>query len=324
LTVTVIIAAFNVEACITRAIGSLRQQTSLPLEVIVVDDASVDGTRNVVRRLQKEWPAIRLIESQENGGPSRARNRAIDAAIGDWISVLDADDFFKPRRLEVLERLGNEACADIIADNQVLFDDAAGTEGRKGFNVDWSLREISPTEFLKNSIPEATEFNYGILKPLIRRTFLSRTGLRYDENIRYGEDVQFYAELLFHGGSMWLSSDAMYVYSTRVGEASGELNRHSQSNPRFDLLAGANELLIGRYSQVLNEEMRRIMRRRGARLREIHLANLARIDRKAGRLIRYSLSVLLHPGLLRLLLLRTGRRALALAHRSVVGGGPDA
>jgi len=315
LSVSVIIAAFNAEACIARAIESLRQQASPPLEVIVADDASTDSTRDVVRRLQKAWPAIKMIELEDNGGPSRARNRAIEAAVGDWIAILDADDFYKPPRLERLEKLGEATGADIIADNLVLFDDAADAEGRLGFRVEWSIREISLVEFLANAIPEATEFNYGILKPLIRRGFLTKSGLRYDEQIRYGEDVQLYAEMLFNKASMWLSSEAMYVYSTRVGEISGVDNKHSRSAPRFDLIAEANELLLRKYDSRCDAAIRQVIKRRGARLRAVHLANIARTHRKSGNLAKYALSVLLHPGLLQLLLLRTGKRAQAMARR---------
>jgi succinoglycan biosynthesis protein ExoO len=317
LSVSVIIAAFNAEACIARAIASLREQTTPPFEVIVADDASTDGTRDVVRRLQRVWPAIRMIELEENGGPSRARNCAIDAAVGDWVAILDADDFFKPHRLQVLEKLGEETGADIIADNLILFDDAAGVEGRHGFYVDWTTRNVSLFEFLANTVPEAADFNYGILKPMIRRRFLDETRLRYDEQIRYGEDVLFYAETLFNKASMWLSSQAMYVYSTRVGEISKTNNIHSKSAPRFDLLAEANESLLDRYADRSDASIREVMRRRTAGLRAIHLANVARAYRKSGNLARYVLTVLLHPGLLQLLLLRTWKRTLALARRGL-------
>jgi len=313
LSVSVVIAAFNVEGAIERAISSLRDQTAPPIEVIVVDDASTDGTRDVVRRMQTSWPAIRLVELPDNRGPSGARNVGIETASGDWVAILDADDCFKPDRLEILTRLGEEKNADFVADNLITFDEAAGVEGGAAFEVEWQLKCISPFDVIDTSIPEAREFSYGLLKPLLRRTYLNRTGLRYDEATRYGEDVQFYAELLFNGARAWVSSQPLYVYTTRVGEISKKSNKFSRSMPRFDLMAEVNDRFSEKYPDQIDARFRRSLQKRSVRLREIHQANVARVHRKAGHFWKYTKCVLTHPGLLRLLLMRTGRRALALA-----------
>lgn len=93
---SVIIPAYNCAEFVGRAIRSALEQTLPPLEILVVDDGSKDDTARVV----SEFPApVRLIR-QANGGPSAARNRAAREARGDWLAFLDADDLWRPEKLE--------------------------------------------------------------------------------------------------------------------------------------------------------------------------------------------------------------------------------
>ncbi len=77
MSVSVIIPAYNAEATIERAVATVLNQTSAPLEVIVVDDASTDGTRDVLRRMIEADPRVKLLENPVNRGPSGSRNRGL-------------------------------------------------------------------------------------------------------------------------------------------------------------------------------------------------------------------------------------------------------
>lgn len=85
-----IVAAFNVESYIEKAVTSALNQAGVDVEVIVVNDASDDATAEVVRALGDD--RVTLLENETNLGPSGARNRVLDAASGEWIAILDADD----------------------------------------------------------------------------------------------------------------------------------------------------------------------------------------------------------------------------------------
>lgn len=95
--VSAVIPAFNAELWVSEAVRSVLDQTYRPLEVIVVDDGSADGTGDVVRAF---GGAVRYIR-QANGGVSRARNHGAAEARGEFIAFLDADDSWLPRKLEV-------------------------------------------------------------------------------------------------------------------------------------------------------------------------------------------------------------------------------
>jgi glycosyltransferase involved in cell wall biosynthesis len=95
-TVSAVIPAFNAERWIAGAIESVLGQTFRDLECIVVDDGSTDGTSSIVRSY---GPPVILLE-QPNAGVSAARNAGIIAARGQFIAFLDADDVWRPEKIE--------------------------------------------------------------------------------------------------------------------------------------------------------------------------------------------------------------------------------
>ncbi len=93
--VSVIVPTHDRHDLLHRALDSIGAQTQAPLEVIVVDDGSKDGTAAMLRR---EYPDVVLIE-QAHRGVSGARNRGIEGSRGDWIAFLDSDDEWLPQKL---------------------------------------------------------------------------------------------------------------------------------------------------------------------------------------------------------------------------------
>jgi glycosyltransferase involved in cell wall biosynthesis len=95
-TVSVVIPVYNGERFVADAIRSVLNQSYPPLECIVVDDGSTDGTSNVVSRFQVP---VRYV-AKSNGGVSSARNVGIELAKGDLVAFLDADDLWEREKLE--------------------------------------------------------------------------------------------------------------------------------------------------------------------------------------------------------------------------------
>ena len=100
--VSVIIPCFGCVDTIERAIQSVMQQSALPAEVLLIDDASEDGTLELLHELaQRQRSMFRVISMPVNVGPGVARNAGWDAASQPWIAFLDADDAWHPRKLEI-------------------------------------------------------------------------------------------------------------------------------------------------------------------------------------------------------------------------------
>lgn len=98
--ISVLMPAYNAERYIEAAIRSLEEQTVEKWELIVVDDCSTDGTAQLLRRLAAEDPRIRPIFSAENRGAAASRNLALEQCRGSYVALLDADDLWRPRKLE--------------------------------------------------------------------------------------------------------------------------------------------------------------------------------------------------------------------------------
>lgn len=98
--VSVIVAAYNCQEYIKECIRSIQEQTFTDWELIICDDASTDGTWDIIRKLAKQDFRIKLIRNDKNMFAAVSRNKCIDLSVGEYIAIQDADDFSSPVRLE--------------------------------------------------------------------------------------------------------------------------------------------------------------------------------------------------------------------------------
>lgn len=99
--VSVIMPVYNSSRYISEAIKSVLAQTYTNWELIIVDDASTDGTAQIIERFATSQPRIISIKLATNNGPGFCRNKATEVAIGDYIAFLDSDDLWMLDKLEV-------------------------------------------------------------------------------------------------------------------------------------------------------------------------------------------------------------------------------
>ena len=97
--VSVLVPAYNAAKTIGETLASACSQTHARLEIIVVDDGSVDETARLVLQAASEDPRIRLVK-QANAGVATARNTALAHATGEFVAPLDADDVWRPTKIE--------------------------------------------------------------------------------------------------------------------------------------------------------------------------------------------------------------------------------
>ena len=99
--ISIVITSYNHRAYLIDAIDSVLRQTLMPHEIIVADDLSSDGSQDTIREYERNFPALvkGVFQSQRCGIP-RNRNTALRAVTGDYVGILDGDDWFLPRKLE--------------------------------------------------------------------------------------------------------------------------------------------------------------------------------------------------------------------------------
>jgi len=203
--VSVITPAYKAARYIGQAIESVQAQTLTDWEMIIVDDASPDETAEVVKRYLDD-PRIKLIRSERNRGECGARNLALEAAQGEWIAVLDADDWFAPERLERLWRFAQEKGATVVADLQLQIDDKGQTYG-----VAFSDTLRPPKTPTRYSVRDYLREHISI-KPFFLRQHALNHNLRYPEGIVLGGDHIFQTQLLLKGAELWVLPEPSYFY----------------------------------------------------------------------------------------------------------------
>ncbi len=112
--ISVIIPAYNREKSIERAIQSVLSQNYQEFEIVVVDDASSDGTKTVVADISAKDKRITYLRHEINKGGQAARNTGIKASNGDWITFLDSDDFLTEKSLESRMLLARKNSVSVV------------------------------------------------------------------------------------------------------------------------------------------------------------------------------------------------------------------
>lgn len=240
--VSVIIATYNVEAYIERAITSALNQSGVTVEVIMVDDCSTDQTVSLAEALND--PRLTILRMPRNGGPSAARNAAIEAAQGKWIAILDGDDAFAPDRLARMLDCASATQAEIIVDNITVLKEEDNTTSLM-FPEPWfgELKTIDLIQLMRSSTNRATGYPLHCLKPLFLTSFIRQTKTSYDPDIRIGEDYLFFADLLAYGARCNIAPIAGYIYTRRRGSIS-----FSIAPAAWDIMIKAEQLFLTRHT----------------------------------------------------------------------------
>lgn len=218
--VSVIMPAFNAAESLPVAIGSVRNQSIPDIEIIIVDDASTDATATLSADLAKQDKRIRYFRMPCNSGPAAARNVGLREARGVWVAPVDADDEIGFDRLRALSEVGEARAADMVADG-VSFVGNARPFVLPATCLAGSQNEMLSVEALiRSDIPLNGSYSLGYLKPLMRRAFLQRFSLRYDEGLRFAEDLNLYARALLCRARFVLHAKSFYYYNQTPQSAS--------------------------------------------------------------------------------------------------------
>ena len=185
-TVTVLMPVYNGAATIRRALDSVLGQTMPAQQVLVIDDGSTDDTATLVA---EEYKDIVTLVQQPNGGVSSARNRGLRLAAGEYIAMLDADDWWAPGKLAAQVALLDDQ-TDVVATYTGLVNVFVDT-GRE------EAADAFPAERLQSHI----RLENPALAPsamMVRRSALESAG-GFDPSLRTSEDWDLWFRLLKQG-----------------------------------------------------------------------------------------------------------------------------
>ena len=217
--VSVLLVTCNHENFVAAAIQSvLDQQTSRGFELIISEDASTDGTRGIVENFAREDDRVRTLFSTRNLKTNEPVMRALDAARGRYVCLLDGDDYWSvtdkiERQAQLLDE--NPGIAGCFHNALVLVGDASEPDGRR-----WT----APSQSQRTSFGELWEGNpFATCAGMLRRTALSQIGSWYvDSQPKLFTDWPLYllaAEL----GDLLFVDDPVGVYRLHEGGRCGGL-----------------------------------------------------------------------------------------------------
>jgi cellulose synthase/poly-beta-1,6-N-acetylglucosamine synthase-like glycosyltransferase len=201
-TFSVIVAAYNVADTIGDALDSIRRQTARPLEVIVCDDGSTDDLDEALAPYEDEIVLLR----KQNGGEASAKNAAVEAAKGEFVVILDADDVYLPGRLAALSRLAQaRPDLDILTTDGVLV--AAGRAVRRVYDRTWRFEVHDQRRAIVQR-----NFIFG-LAAARRETVLQHGG--FDESILWTADWDLWLRLILAGSRAGCVDEPLAIYRLR-------------------------------------------------------------------------------------------------------------
>lgn len=238
--VSVCIPCHNAARYIGAALESVLTQTWRNLEIIVVNDASTDGSVEILERYDDR--RLRVID-EHCGSAAKARNRALRESTGDYIKFFDADDLLSPEMIEKqMTRLNG--CADAVASSQWgrFYNDDLSTFKLSHQSV-W--RDMESTEWLIAAWYDARP----MMQPgmfLIPREILDQTG-EWDEELTLIDDFEFFSRIICHAREVLFTNEATLYYRSGIaGSLSGQKNRKAVESHYQALIRGTAHMLARR------------------------------------------------------------------------------
>ncbi len=222
---SVLIPAFNVERYIGEAVESALAQTYRPLEVVIVNDGSTDGTHDAVAPYLSE-PEVVYVE-QANRGLAGARNSGLAASRGALVALLDGDDVWMPDRLDrCIAKLLDEPSLGWVTSDTYLLEHGVRTDRRY---YDYADGTIAPD----HQLDEIARRNFIFVGAVIRRVLFDRYGA-FDESQRRAEDYDLWIRFMLGGERVGFVEDALGWYRLRSDSLSS--NSVAQWEAHLDVL----------------------------------------------------------------------------------------
>ena len=204
--ISVIIPMYNSAAVIKRCLTSVMRQLFRDIEIIVIDDGSTDHGADVVLELASKDDRIRYIR-QENGGASRARNRGLDAANGEWICFIDSDDAIEEDYLSSMYDCIQETACDIV---MCGFRTVSGNH-----SMNWLLSEAAMDSLKGNMRDDLVTLRCFVSSPcmkIFRKDRIEELHLRFREDMVLAEDRYFNNHYYTKCNSVNFINRALYIY----------------------------------------------------------------------------------------------------------------
>ena len=203
--VSVVIPVFRVEKYIERCVRALMEQTLEDVEFLFVDDASPDGSMEIVKRVVAEYNrTVRFLVHEKNKGLPAARNTGMEAATGEYIYHCDSDDWPERTLLEKMVTAAEKADADFVyCDFFLSFSDKERYMSQTSYTDSMEMLE-------KGFLAGMTKYN--VWNKLVRRKLYIDNGLHFPDGHTNGEDLLM-VKIIRMANKVAYVPEALYHYN---------------------------------------------------------------------------------------------------------------
>ncbi len=227
--VSIIVPAYNAHNTLARCLGSLVHQTLEDIEVIVVNDASTDDTWEIMQECERQFPdKVIIVDGGVNRGSGGARNQGFDLATGEYIGLVDSDDYVAPNMFELLYDKAKEGDYDMVdcgfyseaKDKATLY---------TGDNVSGILDDEKRRILI-------TGGGYLVTR-IFRKELWNEPRIRMREKVRCLEDTEILIYMFLRAKSIGNVKEVLYNYCDNTGSATKTMDLQTY----FDSIYGAME-----------------------------------------------------------------------------------
>ncbi|MDC7293593.1 glycosyltransferase [Butyrivibrio sp. DSM 10294] len=214
--VSVIVPAYNSHDTLATCLGSLVHQTLQDIEIIVINDASTDDTWEIMKRCKGQFSdKVRIIDGKVNRGSGGARNQGFDAATGEYIGLVDSDDYVAPNMYELLYNQAKEGDYDIV-DSGYYKESTDKAILSTGDNVTGTLDDEKRNILIAGG-------GYLVTK-IFRRELFNCPPIRMRENVRCLEDTEILIYMILRAKKIGNVKEILYKYCDIKGSATKQID----------------------------------------------------------------------------------------------------
>lgn len=216
--ISIIVPIYNAEQYLVECIDSLIKQSLKNIEIILINDGSIDSSSEICKMYAAKDSRIRYYETP-NGGVSNARNVGISYAIADWITFVDSDDWVSPDYCQKLASYIDDKVDFIIGRTLSVEDGKIMDDSFQGQDVTYFMTDEEKYilyEAVINDNPKVRRYPHlaTCSAKLFRKRVIDNNHILYSKELKYYEDALFNMEAIVCSKSVCVVSDILYFYRT--------------------------------------------------------------------------------------------------------------
>jgi glycosyltransferase involved in cell wall biosynthesis len=238
--VSIIIPSYNSKAYVKEAVSSALNQSYEPIEIIVVDDGSVDDTRDLFPEFEAKGVRCFYIH---NGGASRARNYGLEKATGDYIQFLDADDIIVPSKIEKQLTMMLKENADLSYAPWLYFKNSIDEASKTQFR--FSHLDHSKIRTGKELMISYGMDNWFILTVswLVKKELIEKAGF-WNPAKCPNDDGEYFSRVLFWAKNVICSNEILAYYRKTSNDSLSKLNTETKIEASYKSFMQMESLLL--------------------------------------------------------------------------------